>query len=142
MAATHHGTEDNSKRKRTRNLRDSRMAKAVRAKQEDPDLSLYDALVSGGYAFPQKGPGQTDFDVFDEDGVSLKQRKNNLCTRLKREQTRNETKTASGPVADGSTSVNQSQASAAAMARCDSFDEAIQGLPGLDGLGDLNDWIE
>ena len=37
------------------------------------------------------------------------------------------------------------QASAAAMARRDSFDEAIEGLPGLDDLDDLDDmddWIE
>jgi hypothetical protein len=118
------------------------MAKAVQAKQEDPDLSLYDALIIGGYAFPQKGPGQTDFDVFGEDGVSLKQRKNNLCTRLKREQTRNETKKAHEPIDGGTTLVAQNQASAAAMTRRDSFDEAIQNLPGLDGLGGLDDWIE
>ena len=134
---THNDTEDNSKRKRTRNYGDSRMAKAVHSKQEDPDLSLYDALISGGYSFPQKGPGQTDCDVFDEDGVSLKQRKNNLCTRLKREQTRNETKKASEPVGDGTTSVTQKQAPAA-MARRDSFDEQIESLPGLDGL---DDWV-
>ena len=136
---THNDTEDNSKRKRTRNVRDPRMAKAVQLKQEEPDLSLYDALLSGGYAFPRKGPGQTDFDVFDADGVSLKQRKNNLCTRLKRTQAINETKRASEPVVDEMTSANQSQASAV-MARRDSFDEEIEGLPGLDGLG--GDWID
>ena len=132
---THNDTEDNSKRKRTRNVRDPRMAKAVQLKQEAPDLSLYDALLSGGYAFPRKGPGQTDFDVFDADGVSLKQRKNNLCTRLKRTQAKNETNRASEPVVDEMTSANQNQASAV-MARRDSFDEEIEGLPGLDGLED------
>ena len=132
---THNDTEDNSKRKRTRNVRDPRMAKAVQSKQEAPDLSLYDALLSGGYAFPRKGPGQTDFDVFDADGVSLKQRKNNLCTRLKRTQAKNETNRASEPVVDEMTSANQNQASAV-MARRDSFDEEIEGLPGLDGLED------
>ena len=134
-AADSRGTEASSKRKRARNVVDPRMAKAVRAKQEDPDLKLHDALIIGGYVFAEKGPGQTDFDVFDEDGVSLKQRKNNLCTRLKREQTRNESKKASEPVDDGTASVNQNQVTTA-MARRDSFDEQIQSLPGLDGLGD------
>ena len=136
-AATHQDTEDYSKPKRTWSNGDPRMAKAAQAKQEDPDLSLYDALISGGYAFPQKVPGQRDFDVFDEDGVSLRQRKNNLCTRLKRTQTKNETKKANEPIDDEVTSANQSQA-AAVMARRDSFDEEIEGLPGLDGL---DDWI-
>ena len=123
-AAASRATETSPKRKRAGNGVDPRMAKAVRAKQEDPDLKLYDALIFGGYVFTQKAPRQTDFDVFDEDGVSLKQRKNNLCTRLKREQTRNETKKASEPVGDGTTSVTQKQAPAA-MARRDSFDEQI-----------------
>ena len=136
-AAASRGTEVSSKRKRPRNVVDPRMAKAVRAKQEDPDLKLFDALVIGGYVFAEKGPGQTDFNVFDEDGVSLKQRKNNLCTRLKREQTRNETKKASEPVDDGTKSAAQIQVTAA-MARRDSFDEQIQSLPGLDGL---DDWM-
>ena len=114
------------------------MAKAVRAKQEDPDLKLHDALIIGGFVFTQKGPRQTDFDFFDEDGVTLKQRKNNLCTRLTREQKKNETKKASEPVGDGTTPVAQNQVSAA-MARRDSFDEQIQSLPGLDGLDD--DWM-
>ena len=138
---THNDAEDNnSKRKRTQNVGDPRMAKAVQAKQEEPNLSLYDALTSGGYAFPQKSPGQTDNDVFDADGVSLKQRKNNLCTRLKRTQAKDEAKRASEPIGnDGTTFVNQCQASAG-MSRRDSFDEEIEGLPGLDGLedGDLD----
>ena len=138
-AAASRATETSSKRKRARNGVDPRMAKAVRAKQEDSDLKLYDALIIGGYVFTQKAPRQTDLDVFDEDGVSLKQRKNNLCTRLKREQTRNETKKASEPVGDGTTSVTRKQAPAAyIMARRDSFDEQIESLPGLDGL---DDWV-
>ena len=137
-AAASRETEAGSKRKRARNVVDPRMAKAVRAKQEDPDLKLHDALIIGGFVFTQKGPKQTDFHVFDEDGVSLKQRKNNLCTRLKREQTKIETKKASEPVGDDRTTpVAQTQASSA-MPRRDSFDEQIQSLPGLDGL---DDWM-
>ena len=126
------GTTPATQKLRTRNVRDLRMVKAVQSKQEEPNLSLYDALTVGGYAFPRKGPGQTDFDVFDADGVSLKQ--NNLCTRLKRTQAKNGFKRASGPVGDdGTTFANQSQASAR-MSWRDSFDEVIEGLPGLDEL--------
>ena len=126
-----------SKRKGPRNIVDPRMAKAVRAKQDDPELSLRDALTSGGFAFSQKGSGTTDNDMFDEDDVSIRQRKNNLSRRLRGERGKNKER-ASEPVDDGTTPATQNQASAAAMARRDSFDEAIQGLPGLDGLGDLD----
>ena len=133
-SAASRSTRGRSKRTGPRNVVDPRMAKAVRAKQEDPDLSLHDALISGGFVFAQKGSKTTDNDMFDENDVSLKQRKNNLCRRL-REERENEKKKASNPVDGGKTSVTQNQDSAAAMARRDSFDEAIQGLPGLDALG-------
>jgi len=136
-AAASGGTKGSSKRKGPRNVVDPRMAKAVRAKQDDPDLSLHDALISGGFAFSQKGSGTTDYDFFDENDVSLKQRKNNLSRRLRKDR-RKDKERASEPVDHGVTPATQNQASAAAMARRDSFDEAIQGLPGLDGLGDLD----
>jgi len=110
------------------------MAKAVRAKQDDPDLSLRDALTSGGFGFTQKGSGTTDNDIVDEDGVSLKQRKNNLCRRLRGERGKGKEKD-SKTGDDGTTSVTRSSASTA-MTRRDSFDEEILGLPGLDGLDD------
>jgi len=136
-AAASRGTTGSSKRTGPRNIVDPRMAKAAQAKQDDPDLSLHDALLSGGFIFTQKGSGSTDNDFVDENDVSLKQRKNNLCRRL-REDRRKDKERASEPVDDGMTPATQNQASAAAMARRDSFDEAIQGLPGLDGLGDLD----
>ena len=137
-AAASRGTKGSSKRTGPRNVVDPRMAKAVRAKQADPDLSLHDALISGGFVFTQKGSRTTDNVMFDENDVSLKQRKNNLCRRL-REEKEKEKKKASKPDDGGTASVTQNQASATAKARRDSFDEAIEGLPGLDGLG-LDDW--
>ena len=128
-AAVSRGTTASSKRKGPRNIVDPRMKRAVRAKQDDPDLSLYDALTSGGFAFAQKGSGTKDSDFVDEDDVSLKQRKNNLCRRLREEKRKDEEK-AIKTGDDGTASVAQNQASAAAMARHDSFDEEIQGLPG------------
>ena len=125
MAAASSGTKASSGRKGARNIIDPRMAKAVRAKQEDPDLSLCDALISGGYVFTLKGPGRTDFDRFDEDGISLKQRKNNLCRRLREEQ-KKEKKRARKTGDDGTTST-----SVAAMNRRDcSLDEGSLGSPG------------
>ena len=90
-------------------------------------------MIAGGFAFTQKGSGTTDNHFFDEDDVSLKQRKNNLCRRL-REERNKEKKKASKPVNGGTVSVTQNQAPAAAMAQSDSFDDEILGLPGLDGL--------
>ena len=124
VAAASSGTKASSGRKGARNIIDPRMARAVRAKQDDPDLSLHDALISGGFAFTQKGPGRTDFTRFDEDGISLKQRKNNLCRRLREEQ-KKEKKRARKTGDNGTTS-----ASVAAMDRCDSLDEGGLGSPG------------
>jgi len=107
------------------------MAKAVRAKQDDPDLSLRDALTSSGFGFTQKGSGTTDNDMFDENGVSLKQRKNNLCRRLRGERGK-------GKERDSKTGDDRTTfvTASTAMARRDSFDEEILSLPGLDGLDD------
>ena len=136
-AAASHSTKTSSKRRKgPRNIVDPRMARAVRGKQDDPDLSLYDALTFGGFKFARKGSGTTDTNVFDEDGVSLKQRKNNLCRRLREDRRKKkelESKSSSG----GPTSVTRSSDSTA-MAQSDSFDEEIVGLPGLGGLDDAD----
>uniref|UniRef100_A0A7R9Z9F9 Uncharacterized protein n=1 Tax=Pseudictyota dubia TaxID=2749911 RepID=A0A7R9Z9F9_9STRA len=60
---------------------DPRMDRAVALKLADPDLPLYDALVSAGYVF-HKGPNGR----VDEDGILLRQRTNNLCRRIRRER--------------------------------------------------------
>ena len=54
---------------------DPRMAKAAQAKMDDPSLTLLDALVIGGYVFNGK--------KVDQDGISLRQRTNNLCRRIR-----------------------------------------------------------
>ena len=59
---------------------DPRMAKAAQAKMDDPSLSLLDALVIGGFMFNGK--------KVDQDGISLRQRTNNLCRRIRLEKER------------------------------------------------------
>ena len=122
-AAASLGTKASSKRKGPRNIVDPRMARAVRAKRDDPDLSLYAALISGGFVFTQKGSGTTDNDMFDENGVSLKQRKNNLCRRLRGGRGKDK-KRDSKTGDDGTTSATQNNVSAAAIARRDGDKEA------------------
>ena len=125
-----HTNPSSSKRTGPRNIADPRMVKAVRAKQDDPDLSLYDALISGGFSFTKNGPGSTDYDFFDEHDVSLKQRKNNLCRRLKKEKEKQEKKRARKTGDDGTTSVTRNIASEPATGRRDSLDEGCLGSPG------------
>mmetsp|Transcript_4262 Transcript_4262/g.10144 ORF Transcript_4262/g.10144 Transcript_4262/m.10144 type:complete len:128 (+) Transcript_4262:2-385(+) len=109
------------------------MAKAVRAKQDDQDLSLYESLISGGFSFTNRNPNgsgsSTDHDFVDENDVSLKQRKNNLCRRLREEQKKKK-KRARKTGDDGTTSVTRNIASVAAMSRHDSLDEEGLGSPG------------
>lgn len=70
--------------KRKERRQDPRMARAVDARIADPHMSLFDALVAGGFVFPgTKQAGDKDKNVFDSDRVSLHQRKNQLCRRLR-----------------------------------------------------------
>jgi len=63
---------------------DPRMTRAVEAKRANPQVSLLDALIAGGFDFPKtKKRGETDKTVHDSDGVSLSQRKNQLRRRLR-----------------------------------------------------------
>jgi len=130
--AVSRGTKGSSKRSGPRNIVDPRMAKAVRAKQDDQDLSLYESLISGGFSFTNRNPngsGSTDHDFVDENDVSLKQRKNNLCRRLREEQ-KKKTKRARKTGDGGTASVTRNIASVAAMGRHDSLDEGGLGSPG------------
>ena len=62
-------------------LSDPRMAKAVEIKQQGgAKVSLYDALVAGGFTFCED---RRLNDMVDTDGITLTQRKNNLCRRLR-----------------------------------------------------------
>jgi hypothetical protein len=59
---------------------DPRMTKAAEAKMEDPTLSLRDALILGGFVF--------NANNVDEDNITLRQRTNNLCRRIRQENDR------------------------------------------------------
>lgn len=64
---------------------DARMHRAVAARLEDPSLSLLEALIAGGFSFPQgtDRTGVSDRNVYDSDNVLLCQRKNQLSRRLR-----------------------------------------------------------
>eukprot|EP00562_Extubocellulus_spinifer_P003163 CAMPEP_0178478282 /NCGR_PEP_ID=MMETSP0696-20121128/4579_1 /TAXON_ID=265572 /ORGANISM="Extubocellulus spinifer, Strain CCMP396" /LENGTH=566 /DNA_ID=CAMNT_0020105645 /DNA_START=69 /DNA_END=1765 /DNA_ORIENTATION=- len=78
-------TKDESKKKRRdgRGNPDPRMTKAIEARLSDPLIPLFDALVAGGYTFTQSEGMQ---DMVDADGITLQQRKNNLCRRIRSEK--------------------------------------------------------
>lgn len=63
---------------------DPRMHKAVAARLANPELSLLQALVIGGFKFPDdRGEGKCDRNIYDSDHVLLCQRKNQLSRRLR-----------------------------------------------------------
>jgi len=63
---------------------DPRMHRAVAARLENPDLTLLDALILGGFSFPNGVVSMlSDRGVTDCDGVLLCQRKNQLSRRLR-----------------------------------------------------------
>ena len=66
---------------------DERMNKAVAAKRRDPNMSLLDAVLAGGFVFPNmNAPGVKLAEAKDLDGVSVHQRKNQLMRRLRNEK--------------------------------------------------------
>ena len=68
---------------------DIRMNKAVKARQQDPKMSLLAALLHGGFIFPQLyTPGVKMSQVKDLEGVTVYQRKNQLNRRLREERNR------------------------------------------------------
>jgi len=68
---------------------DKRMNKAVKARQQDPKMSLLAALLHGGFIFPQLyTPGVKMSQVKDTEGVTIYQRKNQLNRRLREERNR------------------------------------------------------
>eukprot|EP01083_Nonionella_stella_P006108 17689_1 len=64
---------------------DPRMHRAVAARLANPNMSLLDALIMGGFQFPNgtDGDGKSDRNVYDSDNVLLCQRKNQLSRRLR-----------------------------------------------------------
>mmetsp|Transcript_17006 Transcript_17006/g.37025 ORF Transcript_17006/g.37025 Transcript_17006/m.37025 type:complete len:578 (-) Transcript_17006:34-1767(-) len=63
---------------------DPRMKKALRIKRSHPELSSSVILRLGGYDYPD----DADLTTRDSDGVTLRQRKNQLCRRWRMESTR------------------------------------------------------
>ena len=61
------------------------MHRAVAARVADPTISLLDALRAGGfkYQLPAKPDSSNMYNVVDDDGVQLGQRKNQLSRRLR-----------------------------------------------------------
>jgi len=71
---------------------DERMNKAVLARKHDPNISLMQALLLGGFVFPEMyTPGVKMAQVKDTDGVTIAQRKNQLNRRLRLDK-KNQTK--------------------------------------------------
>ena len=71
---------------------DERMNKAVLARKHDPNISLMQALLIGGFVFPEMyTPGVKMAKVKDTDGVTVEQRKNQLNRRLRLDK-KNQTK--------------------------------------------------
>mmetsp|Transcript_6453 Transcript_6453/g.12521 ORF Transcript_6453/g.12521 Transcript_6453/m.12521 type:complete len:623 (-) Transcript_6453:556-2424(-) len=66
---------------------DPRMSKAIAIKQAKTSVSLYCALVAGGFVFKEDSKLN---DMVDEDGITLTQRKNNLCRRMRLEKRKRE----------------------------------------------------
>ena len=63
---------------------DPRMHRAVAAKLADPNMSLLDALLAGGFEFANLGiPGASDRTVRDTNNILLYQRKNQLNRRIR-----------------------------------------------------------
>ena len=69
------------RKKETRGRKpDKQMDLAVQIKLSNPDMPHKDALLAAGYVF-QRVEGKTD--LVDQNGVSLSQRRNNLCRRIR-----------------------------------------------------------
>ena len=63
---------------------DERMHKAIDARRRNPDISLLDALLAGGFVFPNMyAPGIKSSEAKDIEGVSVTQRKNQLMRRIR-----------------------------------------------------------
>lgn len=111
---------------------DPRMARAAKAKKNDPGLPLLDALVTGGFVFHTNSvTGET----IDLDGISLKQRRNHLCRRLRLDKQYEEKEKEEQ---QGKT--QKQEPSSVPASKRDSFYDQIVSLPGIDDLaGDIDD---
>lgn len=62
---------------------DPRMHRAVAARLANPELSLFEALIAGGFKFPDLKSKGRNGGIYDSDNVLLSQRKNQLSRRLR-----------------------------------------------------------
>lgn len=70
---------------------DPRMHRAMVARLANPHMTLLDALLVGGFEFPDLDKlGKADRTIRDADNVLLSQRKNQLSRRLRKERRRQE----------------------------------------------------
>jgi hypothetical protein len=84
-------TTSSGKAKRPGRKGDVRMHRAVTAKLEQSDMPLVEALQLGGFTFDGVNEnGKPHHEVFDQDGVSLMQRKNQLLRRVRVEKKKDE----------------------------------------------------
>jgi len=107
---------------------DPRMTKAIKAKQEDSSLSLYDALVAGGFVFRKDG---ATCDIVDADGIALAQRKNNLCRRLRIERKKLEEQNKCKQLAAVSADASDTYYGSAEDASIGSFEISCGELPSI-----------
>jgi hypothetical protein len=73
------GIHNNSKASKLGRKGDPRMHRAVTARLENPNLTLYEALRIGGFEYPKND----DASLIDSEKVTLGQRKNQLSRRLR-----------------------------------------------------------
>ena len=70
---------DNTKSSKLGRKGDPRMHRAVAARLENPEISLFEALQIGGFQYPTND----DSSIMDAEKVTLGQRKNQLSRRLR-----------------------------------------------------------
>ena len=81
--------EDKKGRKKAGRGGDERMNLAFQLKKQNPDMSLLDSLLAGGFVFPNLHvPGVKTSEVKDTDDILLSQRKNQLNRRLREDRNR------------------------------------------------------
>jgi hypothetical protein len=104
---------------------DPRMHRAVAVKTAnlDPNFSLLDALRAGGFHFPNDNEisGKSDREIFDDEGVKLSQRKNQLTRRLRHIRKRPKLGSSSNSSTDQNSSRISSQGPTMGMGLLDQF---------------------
>ena len=112
-------TEGSSKSHGLGRRGDPRMHRAVNARLANPSISLLEALIIGGFEFPNgtdarngtgsDAHGKSTRNIYDSDNVLLSQRKNQLSRRLRLARRRSERKQKAGPCTEKETHLNQSE---------------------------------